>query len=174
MGFSRQKFCSGLPFPSPGHLPDSGIEAGSPALQAESIVWATREILLFYLLWSNCCTCSCFPETENKPGILIDTKHYDSVGKESAYNAGDIGDTGLIPGSGTFLEGGNGNSLQYSCWKIPWTEEPGGLQSKGSQRVGHAWANTHKGNIRYGNWVFIERCTNWIDAFPDLSKQEWS
>ena len=26
--------------------------------------------------------------------------------------------------------------LQYSCWKIPWTEEPGGLQSIGSQRVG--------------------------------------
>ena len=33
---------------------------------------------------------------------------------------------------------GNGNPLQYSCLKIPWTEEPGGLQSVGSQRVGHA------------------------------------
>ena len=30
---------------------------------------------------------------------------------------------------------GSGNPLQYSCWKIPWTEEPGGLQSTGSQRV---------------------------------------
>ena len=30
------------------------------------------------------------------------------------------------------------------AWKIPWTEEPGGLQSLGSQRVGHDWAtNTH-------------------------------
>ena len=30
------------------------------------------------------------------------------------------------------------------AWKIPWTEEPGGLQSMGSQRVGHDWAtNTH-------------------------------
>ena len=28
-------------------------------------------------------------------------------------------------------------------WEIPWTEEPGGLQSTGSQRVGHAWAHTH-------------------------------
>ena len=26
------------------------------------------------------------------------------------------------------------------AWKIPWTEEPGGLQSKGLQRVGHDWA----------------------------------
>jgi len=32
---------------------------------------------------------------------------------------------------------GNGNPLQYSCLEIPWTEEPGGLQSMGSQRVGH-------------------------------------
>ena len=29
------------------------------------------------------------------------------------------------------------------AWKIPWTEEPGGLQSMGSQRVGHDWAHQH-------------------------------
>ena len=32
---------------------------------------------------------------------------------------------------------GNGTPLQYSCWKIPWMEEPGRLQSMGSLRVGH-------------------------------------
>ena len=32
---------------------------------------------------------------------------------------------------------GNGNPLQYSAWEIPWTEEPGRLQSMGSLRVGH-------------------------------------
>ena len=32
MGFSRQEYCSGLPFPSPGDLPDPGIEPGSPTL----------------------------------------------------------------------------------------------------------------------------------------------
>ena len=32
---------------------------------------------------------------------------------------------------------GNGTPLQYSCLKIPWTEEPGRLQSMGSLRVGH-------------------------------------
>ena len=37
MGFSRQEYWSGLPFPSPGDLPDSGIKPGSPALQADSL-----------------------------------------------------------------------------------------------------------------------------------------
>ena len=32
MGFSRQEYWSGLPFPSPGDLPNPGIEPGSPAL----------------------------------------------------------------------------------------------------------------------------------------------
>ena len=36
MGFSRQDYWSGLPFPSPGDLPQPGIKAGSPALQADS------------------------------------------------------------------------------------------------------------------------------------------
>ena len=47
------------------------------------------------------------------------------------------GDTGSIPGLGRFLGEGKGYPLQYSCWEIPWTEEPGGLQSMGSQRVRH-------------------------------------
>ena len=37
MEFSRQEYWSGLLFPSPGDLPDPGIEPGSPALQAESL-----------------------------------------------------------------------------------------------------------------------------------------
>ena len=37
MGFSRQEYWSELPFPSPGDLPDPGIEPGSPALQADSL-----------------------------------------------------------------------------------------------------------------------------------------
>ena len=38
MGFSRQEYWSGLPFPSPGDLPDPGIEPGTPALQADSLL----------------------------------------------------------------------------------------------------------------------------------------
>ena len=37
MGFSRQEYWSGLPFPSPGDLPVPGIEPGSPTLQASSL-----------------------------------------------------------------------------------------------------------------------------------------
>ena len=37
MGFSRQEYWSGLPFPSPGDLPDSGIEPRSPTLQADTL-----------------------------------------------------------------------------------------------------------------------------------------
>ena len=37
MGFSRQEYWSGLPFPSPGYLPNPGIEPWSPALQADSL-----------------------------------------------------------------------------------------------------------------------------------------
>ena len=53
-----------------------------------------------------------------------------SVGKESACNAGD---PGLIPRLGRSPGEGNGNPLQYSCLETPWTEEPGGLPSMGSQ-----------------------------------------
>ena len=42
-----------------------------------------------------------------------------------------------ILGSGRIPAEGNGNPLQYSCWEIPRTEDPGGLQSMGWQRVEH-------------------------------------
>ena len=41
--------------------------------------------------------------------------------KKSACNAGDVGS---IPGLGKSSGGRNGNPLQYSCWRIPWTEGP--------------------------------------------------
>ena len=60
-----------------------------------------------------------------------------SVRKNLSANALDAGDAGSIPGLGRSPGEGNGNPLQYSCRKIPWMEEPGGLQSMGSQRVRH-------------------------------------
>ena len=42
--FSRQKYWSGLPFPSLGDFPKPGIKPGSPALQADSTIWATTYI----------------------------------------------------------------------------------------------------------------------------------
>ena len=64
----------------------------------------------------------------------------DSDGKESACN---VGDPGLIPGSGRSPGEGNGNPLQDSCLENPMDrgiEEPSRLQSMGSQRVGHKGA----------------------------------
>ena len=53
------------------------------------------------------------------------------------------GDTGLIPGLGRFPRGGNGNRSSILTRVIPWTEEPGGLQFMGSQRVEHDWGTEH-------------------------------
>ena len=58
--------------------------------------------------------------------------------KNPLANEGEIRDTGLIPGSGRSLGGGcMATHTSILAWRIPWTEEPGGLQSVGSQRVRH-------------------------------------
>jgi len=49
-------------------------------------------------------------------------------------HAGDVRDMGSIPGSGRFSGATHSSIL---AWRIPWTEETGGLQSVGSQRAGH-------------------------------------
>ena len=59
------------------------------------------------------------------------------VVKNLPANAGDAEDSVSIPGLRRSPGEGNDNPLQYSCWRIPRTEEPGGLQSMGSRRVGH-------------------------------------
>ena len=60
-----------------------------------------------------------------------------------AAKAGDKRNVGLISGLGKSPGEGNGNLLQYFDWKIPWTEEPGRLQSMRLQRVGHEWGSRH-------------------------------
>ena len=61
-----------------------------------------------------------------------------SDGKEFACNAGDMGS---LPGSGGSLEKRIATHSSILAWRIPWTEEPGKLQSIGSQRVGHDWVS---------------------------------
>ena len=63
------------------------------------------------------------------------------VVKNQPANAGDIWDIGSTPGSGRSSGGECGNPLQYSCLENPVDGEPGGLESIGSQRVGHKWSN---------------------------------
>ena len=50
-------------------------------------------------------------------------------GSDSKESACSMGDPGLIPGLGRSPGEGNSNLPQYSFLEIPWTEEPGGLQS---------------------------------------------
>ena len=52
-------------------------------------------------------------------------------GKESACSAGDTGDMGSVLGREDPLEEGMATHSSVLAWKIPWTEEPGGLQSMG-------------------------------------------
>ena len=56
--------------------------------------------------------------------------------KESACNAGATADVGSIPGWGR-PPGGKATHSSILDWKIPWTDEAGGLQFMGWQRVGH-------------------------------------
>ena len=60
MGFFRQEYCSGFPFPSPGDLSHPGIKPGSPALQADSLLsdlprktLEKKKVILFVTTWTN-------------------------------------------------------------------------------------------------------------------------
>ena len=67
----------------------------------------------------------------------VETKAVFRGGSEGKASACNVGDLGSIPGSERSPGEGNGNPLQYSCLENPMTEELGGLQSMGSQRVRH-------------------------------------
>ena len=67
--------------------------------------------------------------------------------KYPPVKARDTRDEGLIPGPERSPGVGNGNPLQYSSLKIPWTGEAGGLQSMGSQKVRHDGAHIHTNNV---------------------------
>ena len=77
-----------------------------------------------------------------------------SIGKESPCNEGNTRDVGLIPGSGRSPGEGNSNPLQYLAQVIPWTEDPGVLQSK-VQRVAKSQTGLSMDTI----WSFDQR---WI------------
>ena len=63
------------------------------------------------------------------------------VVKNPPANAGDIRDADLISGWEDSLEKETATHSTILAWRILWTEELGGLQSIGSQRVGQDWSN---------------------------------
>ena len=97
------------------------------------------------------------------------------VVKNLPANAGDTRDMDSFPGSGRSPRVGNGNPLHILAWEIPWTEEPGGLQPIGLQRVrydrrkdskqamgqdlGRALLrDSHLGPLRRFKFGVVERC----------------
>ena len=113
---------------------------------------------------------------EESPHIFI-TRHYhrwsfppSSVGKDSTCNAGDLSS---IPGTGRSPRKGNGNPLQYPCLENLWTEEPGGLQSVGSQtgQVNHHTTDESFSLI----WGICSRgCEMWLRRGAALSHGSFS
>ena len=108
MGFSRQEYWSGLPFPSPGDLPNPGIEPASeysspvsPALAGRFFTTTPLGKFLHDILSQ-----PLFPS----PNVFLSRWH---SGKASACNAGNLGVRASIPGLGRSPGKGNGNPLQY-------------------------------------------------------------
>jgi len=137
MGFWRQEYWSALPFPSPVDHVLSELSTmtclswvalhglAHSFIELDEAVVHVISLISFLWLWFS----FCLPPEGYFPG--------GSEGKASACN---VGDPCSIPGLGRSPGEGNGNPFQYSCWRIPWTEESGRLQCTGSQRVGHNWA----------------------------------
>ena len=101
-------------------------------------------------------------------------------GKTLPANAGDTADTGSVPGSGRSPEEGNDNPPQYSWLEnMPWTDEPGELQSRCLKRVGHDWATQQwrrqglNGNL--SGWACTVRLRSTVsESYSDTEGATWS
>ena len=81
------------------------------------------------------------------------------VVKNPPANAGDVRESSLIPESGRPRGGGHGMATQSSilAWRIPWTEEPGGLKSIGlrSQTGLERLSMCSHTHTSFGGWYFL-------------------
>ena len=82
--------------------------------------------------------------------------------KNLPANAGDIRESGSIPGLGRYPGEENGNPLSILAWSIPWTEEPGGLQSMGShsQTQLSTHASCMKRRKQEQHWEELDSCAH--------------
>ena len=125
-GISRPQYWSGQPFPSPGDLPDPGIEPRSPTLQVDSLP-AEPQGSPRILGW----VASPFSSKSSQPKdwtrvpciasgfFTIWAISEAQVVRKPPANAGDLRDVGLIPGLGRSPGEGNDNPLQYPCLENP-------------------------------------------------------
>ena len=141
IGFSRQEYWSGLPFPTPGHLPDPGIEPSSlvsPVLaggfftteppRSDSILSLVGHRVSGTPLQYSClenpmdggawwAAVHGVARSRTRLSNFTFTFHFHALEKEMATHS---------------------NVL---AWRIPGTGEPGGLPSMGSHRIGHGWSD---------------------------------
>ena len=147
---SQASIWSGLPFPPPRNIPDPGIKPVSPALAGR---FFTPELL-------GSLTTSMSTDSTNRFSLLWQGKSpADLEGKESdevrylfpnrasavAQMVKTLPTTQetWVPSLGwdDSLEKGIATHSSIIVWRVPWTEEPGRLQSIGLQRIRHDWAN---------------------------------
>ena len=83
------------------------------------------------------------------------------VVKNSSASEGDTGDVVLMPGLGRSLEKEMVTHSGTLAWRIPWTGEPGGLQSMGLQSVGH-YCTEHTHKLSYKGESNKNIHLNWI------------
>ena len=113
MGFSRQEYWSGLPFPSPGYLPDPGIEPRSPALQADALTSeppTCNSVSLWRRQWHP--TPVLLPGKSHGQRSLVG---YSPWGREES----DTTERLHFPFSFSCIGEGNGDPLQCSCLENP-------------------------------------------------------
>ena len=134
LGFSKQEYWSGLPYTLPGY-PDPGVEPASPvapALQVDSLPLSYQGSL-YICIYIQC--------------LYIHTHIYiykTSLVAQTVKSLPAMWETRVwFLGWEDSLEEEMATHSSILAWRIPWTEEPGGLQSMGLQRVGQDWATKH-------------------------------
>ena len=189
MGFSRQEYWSGLPFSLPRDLLDPGIDT--------CVSWLPfigRQILYHWVTWEALILCIC---TNTYLHICIFVYIYIyiytslqihiyayriSLVAQTLKNLRAMQEVWVWPlGQEDSLEKAMGTHSSILGWRTSWTEEPGGLQSRGSQRIRHDWltnpslsAFIHLYKYIY-LYIYTHLCiSGYIQGFPGSSANKES
>ena len=151
MEFPRQEYWSRLPFPPPGDLPNPGIEPASPALADRFFPILSHIYIYIYVSISNIYTEFSIYKYIFIYYLYVYVNIWASLVAQSVKNLPTVQETWVQSLSWADpLEKEMATHSTILAWKISWAEEPGGLQSMGSQGVGHDWVtNTYLLTYKY-------------------------
>ena len=146
MGFSRQEYWSRLPFPSPGDLPNPGIEPTSLALAGGFFTTepSGKPVCVYVCVYVCVCAyCVCVYEYVSMCGYVCLCVYVcvcvwgASLVAQTIKNLSAMQETwDQFLGWEDPLEKGMATHFSILAWRNPWTEEPGGLQSTGHKELG--------------------------------------